>query len=170
MALPSQMLEEPILTEVASAGAGSRPLLSSSEQARKVAGAGRGPTPRATAPVLLTHKRGERDCFHKLVVDVSLPQKILQPLTARATVPPATVSGMASQVGLHQVITPATGNCLAMAIAQAATDAALDGPDRHLGLLTASLKREIKLSGLLDSKDQFAHDHRVHALAGVGRG
>ena len=68
------------------------------------------------------------------------------------------------------MVTPATSNYLAMAIAQAAADSTLGGSDPALSRLTASLKRGIQYSGLLHFEDQMAHDHRVHALANVHRG
>uniref|UniRef100_A0AAV1V7Y5 CCHC-type domain-containing protein n=2 Tax=Peronospora matthiolae TaxID=2874970 RepID=A0AAV1V7Y5_9STRA len=147
-------------------GAGTHSLLTSSEKARKQRGAGRGSAPSTTGPVLMTLKRNERGSFRQLVADLGRLPKALTTVRARATDVPTDVAELTSQLVIYPVITPATTNCLAMAIAQAATDASLDGPDRHLELLTACLKRGIKLSGLLDLEDQYAHDHRVHADAG----
>ncbi|KAE9338152.1 hypothetical protein PR003_g11649 [Phytophthora rubi] len=73
-------------------------------------------------------------------------------------------------LGIGEVTTPVTGNCMAMAVAQAAVDATLEGPDSALKSLTASIKRGIKYAGLLHLEDQMAHDHRVNALANVRRG
>uniref|UniRef100_A0AAV1TYS0 Uncharacterized protein n=1 Tax=Peronospora matthiolae TaxID=2874970 RepID=A0AAV1TYS0_9STRA len=50
---------------------------------------------------------------------------------------------MEMQLGLRAVVTPATGNCFAMSIVQAAMDANLDDPGRSLEHLTAYLKRGI---------------------------
>ena len=73
-------------------------------------------------------------------------------------------------LGLREVPTPATGNCLAMAIAQAVADSALDAPITALETLTASVKRGIKFAGLLNLEGQLPHDLRVNTLKNVGRG
>ena len=67
-------------------------------------------------------------------------------------------------MGLQEEITPLTGNCLAMAIAQALADAALDGPNDRLDRLTAIIKTGVLYTGLLHLEEHFAHDLRVAAL------
>uniref|UniRef100_A0AAV1U6S0 Uncharacterized protein n=1 Tax=Peronospora matthiolae TaxID=2874970 RepID=A0AAV1U6S0_9STRA len=88
--LPLEVVDGPIKTEIALAGAGLRPLLTLLDHVRRVAGAERGLAPRSAGPVLLAHLLRERDCFHKLVADVILSQTVLLSLNAQATAPPRT--------------------------------------------------------------------------------
>uniref|UniRef100_M4BFA4 Uncharacterized protein n=1 Tax=Hyaloperonospora arabidopsidis (strain Emoy2) TaxID=559515 RepID=M4BFA4_HYAAE len=77
---------------------------------------------------------------------------------------------MEQQLGLRLAVKTSTGNCLAVAIAQATMDADLDDPGRSLELLTACLKRGIGFTDLLDPEDQLANDQRFHLLDNVCRG
>ncbi|CAI5715370.1 unnamed protein product [Hyaloperonospora brassicae] len=73
-------------------------------------------------------------------------------------------------VGLREVSTPANGNCLAIALAQAFAESALAAPTMDQELLTAAIKRSIKYTGLFNLEDQLFHDLRVQALKNVGLG
>ena len=123
-----------------------------------------------TQPVIMTHKRRERKTFRKLVDRTRLDTLPSCALGARSQGLSEDLVTVESQIGVRSVATPATGNRLAMSIAQAVADATLAGPAQSLELLTASIKRGIKLSGLLGLAGQLAHDHRVNALANVQRG
>uniref|UniRef100_M4BZD0 Uncharacterized protein n=1 Tax=Hyaloperonospora arabidopsidis (strain Emoy2) TaxID=559515 RepID=M4BZD0_HYAAE len=129
----------------------------------------RGPAPTRSGPVLLTHKRQERKTFRQIIAQLQGPAAPALSLGVSTTTLPATMLELGQQLGIRTVVTPATGNCLAMAIVQAAADSDLNGSDLALDRLTASLKRGVKHSGLLHLEDQLAHDHRVQALANVKR-
>lgn len=144
--------------------------ITSEELQRKTSGLARGSVPVLPVPVIMTLKRNERKSFSHLAKGTNRQLTVALPIGARSVKPPETLAEMEHQLGLRSVVTPATGNCLAMAIAQAAVDATLDDPDRSLELLTACLKRGIKYTGLLNLEDQMAHDHRVHLLENVWRG
>ena len=73
-------------------------------------------------------------------------------------------------LGLREVVTPATGNCMAMAAAQAYVDADMHVNSNALERITASIKRGIKFTVLLHLEHNYAHDVRVQALRDVGRG
>ena len=137
---------------------------------RKKAGRERGPAPTSPIPVLLTRQRTERNSFSRLVQSLTKQRTEALPIGARSVNAPASLEELEQQLGLRSAVTPATGNCLAMAISQAAVDVNLDDPGRTLECLTACLKRGIKYSGLIDLEGQLAHDHRVNLLTNVGRG
>uniref|UniRef100_M4B6G7 Uncharacterized protein n=1 Tax=Hyaloperonospora arabidopsidis (strain Emoy2) TaxID=559515 RepID=M4B6G7_HYAAE len=67
---------------------------------------------------------------------------------ARATTTPADLKEFEGQPCIRSVVTTATGNCLAMEIAQSTADNILEDPGRSLKLTTASLKYGIKYSGM----------------------
>uniref|UniRef100_A0AAV1UFV4 Uncharacterized protein n=1 Tax=Peronospora matthiolae TaxID=2874970 RepID=A0AAV1UFV4_9STRA len=73
-------------------------------------------------------------------------------------------------LGLREVVTPATGNCMAMAVAQAYADADMYGESDAFERLMASAKRDIRFACLLKLDHTYAHDVRVQALRNVGRG
>ena len=137
---------------------------------RKEAAFKRGPAQRSTAPVLMTHKRRERSKFLQLQLQKDAGSRTHLQIGARSSISPSSISELSFQLGVREVTTPATGNCMAMAVAQASADAPLDGPDQMMERLTEILKKGIKYSGLLHLEDQFAHDHRVQALHNVHRG
>lgn len=74
------------------------------------------------------------------------------------------------QLALRAVTTPATGNCMAMAIVQALADHDLASADDILHAATSSLKLGIKHAGLLHMSEQFPHDTRLSTIVNVKRG
>ena len=92
------------------------------------------------------------------------------PIGARLVNAPDSLVELEQQLELRSAVTPATGNCMAMAISQEAVDANLDDPGRTIECLTSCLKRGIKYKGLLDLESQLAHDLRVNILTNVCRG
>ena len=83
---------------------------------------------------------------------------------------PSDMRSLVWLLGLGKVVTPATGNCMAMAVAQAYVDASMLGESDAFERLTASVKRGIRFTGLLNLELNYAHDVRVQALRNVGRG
>ena len=83
---------------------------------------------------------------------------------------PTDLKALIPLLGLQEAITPVTGNCLAMAVAQALADAALDGPNDQLERLTAIIKNGVLYTGLLYLEEHYAHDLRVNALFKAQRG
>ncbi|KAE8887586.1 hypothetical protein PF003_g28476 [Phytophthora fragariae] len=73
-------------------------------------------------------------------------------------------------LGMREVTTPSTGNCMAMALAQAIADHDLAAHGECLESLTTSLKRGIKWTALLNCTEQFNHFARTTTLINVGRG
>ncbi|CAI5728870.1 unnamed protein product [Hyaloperonospora brassicae] len=88
----------------------------------------------------------------------------------KPSVEPVHIREVLRIVGLRKVSTPANGNCLAIALAQAFAESALAAPAMDQELFTAALKRGIKSTGLLNLEDQLPHDLRVQALKNVGHG
>lgn len=123
--------------------------LTSEENLRKTAGQQRGTAPVTTVPVLLTLKYHERTALRKQLARTQNQLAAALPMGARSTTIPANLADLENQIGVRSVVTPATGNCLAMSIAQAVADANLEAPDHTLELVTASIKRGIKYTGLL---------------------
>lgn len=144
--------------------------LTAKDNARKQAGKARGKAPVSIGPVLMTKKRQERATFQSLSSTLVIPTSAPLSMGPRTAREPESMQEVEAMLGIREVTTPATGNCMAMAVAQAAVDATLEGPDSALKSLTASIKRGIKYTGLLHLEDQLAHDHRVNALANVRRG
>ncbi|CAI5705830.1 unnamed protein product [Peronospora effusa] len=85
------------------------------------------------------------------------------------TAVPQTFAAAIESLGLREVVTPASGNCLAMAVVQGATGADLAEPTSKLKQLTATLKLGDKEVGLLNLEDRIPHDIRVHILQNVNR-
>ncbi|KAE9067300.1 hypothetical protein PF007_g28125 [Phytophthora fragariae] len=73
-------------------------------------------------------------------------------------------------LGLRQVATPSTGNCMAMARAQATADHNLAAFDENLEKITAAIKRGIHWTGQLNYSEQFDHFTRTTTLVNVNRG
>ncbi|KAE9357793.1 hypothetical protein PR003_g1618 [Phytophthora rubi] len=73
-------------------------------------------------------------------------------------------------LSLCQVSTPASGNCMTMALAQALADNDLAAHDGTLGEITACLKRGIKWAGQLHLPEQVGHFVRMTTLINVQRG
>ena len=97
------------------------------------------------------------------------PRTQLQ-IGVRLKIKPTSISVMALQWRVREVITPAIESCSAKAVAQAAADVLLDGIDKRKERLRASSKGEINFLDFLHLKDQLAHDHRIHTLRNIQRG
>ncbi|KAG3205948.1 hypothetical protein PC128_g1088 [Phytophthora cactorum] len=134
--------------------------LTADDLARKKDAKSRGKVKILTGPVLMTKRRQERATFQaqRERVDISTQRPLR--LGARSAEPPDSFADIEHQLGVREIATPDTGNCLAMAVAQAAVNATLDGPSSALEPLTASVKRGIKYADLLHLEDQLVHDMR----------
>ncbi|KAE8915452.1 hypothetical protein PF003_g616 [Phytophthora fragariae] len=73
-------------------------------------------------------------------------------------------------LGIRSVVTPSSGNCMAMALAQAVADHNLAAFDDELEEMTAAIKRGIRWSGQLNYREQFDHFTRMTTLINVERG
>ncbi|POM81569.1 Hypothetical protein PHPALM_441 [Phytophthora palmivora] len=82
----------------------------------------------------------------------------------------ASFAHIEQNLGLKEVTTPSTGNCMAMALAQAEADNDLAVNDESFEKATASIKKGIKLSGLLNTAEQFDHYSRTATLEQIDRG
>ena len=90
-------------------------------------------------------------------------------LEPRSSIDPSDIRSLGRVLGLREAVTPDTGNCMAMAVAQAFADADLTGGSTDLERMTASIKRGIALAGLLHLEDSYCHDVRVQTLHNVER-
>uniref|UniRef100_A0AAV1VDT6 Uncharacterized protein n=1 Tax=Peronospora matthiolae TaxID=2874970 RepID=A0AAV1VDT6_9STRA len=147
-----------------------RPRLSSEDRVRQKDFKQRGPAPEISGPTLLAKQRLERKTCKRLVKQQQKGRCTSIPMDPRPETGPFHLNDLKRILGLREVPTPATGNCLAMAIAQAVADSALDAPLTVLEPLTASIKRVIKYAELLNLEGQRPHDLRVNTLKNVGRG
>ncbi|KAL3667569.1 hypothetical protein V7S43_007123 [Phytophthora oleae] len=128
------------------------------------------PAEMPTIPLLLTLKQRERTTL----------SKILQPLAEHTAgyaimekVRPVQTDGfkdLESNLGLTEVNTPSSGNCMAMALAQAVANHDLAAHDGVLEQATASIKRGIKVAGQMNMDQQFGHYARMNTLVNVNRG
>ncbi|KAE9022103.1 hypothetical protein PR002_g12066 [Phytophthora rubi] len=73
-------------------------------------------------------------------------------------------------LGIRSVVTPSSGNCMAMALAQAVADHNLAAFDDELEEMTAAIKRGIRWSEQLNYREQFDHFTRMTTLINVERG
>uniref|UniRef100_A0AAV1TQ58 OTU domain-containing protein n=1 Tax=Peronospora matthiolae TaxID=2874970 RepID=A0AAV1TQ58_9STRA len=147
-----------------------RPRLSSEDRVRQKDSKRRGAAPEISGPTLLAKQRLERKTCKRLVKQQQKGRCTSFPIDPRPETGPFHLNDLKRILGLREVPTPATGNCLAMAIAQAVADSALDAPLTVLEPLTASVKRGFKYAGLLNLEGQLPHDLRVNILKNVGRG
>uniref|UniRef100_A0AAV1USB4 CCHC-type domain-containing protein n=1 Tax=Peronospora matthiolae TaxID=2874970 RepID=A0AAV1USB4_9STRA len=140
------------------------------DQARKQAAGIRGPAVVTAGPALLTQQRRERLTCEKLLKLLPDRQCHSIPMDPKPPAEPIHMGELVSILGLREINTPANGNCLAIALAQAVAESALTAPTKDQELLTACIKRGITCTGLLNLEDQLPHDLRVQALKNVGRG
>jgi hypothetical protein len=82
----------------------------------------------------------------------------------------STFPAIENSLKLRQVSTPSTGNCMAMALAQAIADDDLVERNGRLETITACLKRGIKWAGQLHLLEQFDHYVRKTTLINMQRG
>uniref|UniRef100_A0AAV1SZ66 Uncharacterized protein n=1 Tax=Peronospora matthiolae TaxID=2874970 RepID=A0AAV1SZ66_9STRA len=140
------------------------------DRARKQAAGIRGPAVVTAGPALLTQHRRERLTCEKLLKLLPNRQYHSIPMDPKPPAEPIHMGELVSILGLREINTPANGNCLAIALAQAVAESALTAPTKDQELLTACIKRGITCTGLLNLEDQLPHDLRVQALKNVGRG
>ena len=144
--------------------------LSTQEHTRRNQALSRGKAQTRSSPLLLTLKSQERATCLKLLSRMHDKQKHAISLPPRPIDVPTDLKALIPLLGLQEAITPVTGNCLAMAVAQALADAALDGPNDQLERLTAIIKNGVLYTGLLHLEEHYAHDLRVNALFKAQRG
>ncbi|KAE9272876.1 hypothetical protein PF001_g27749 [Phytophthora fragariae] len=121
-------------------------------------------------PQLVALKQRERNSIAETVASLSSQKGKM--LTVQTT--PAqdliTFPDIEQALGLRQVATPSTGNCMAMARAQATADHNLAAFDENLEKITAAIKRGIHWTGQLNYSEQFDHFTRTTTLVNVNRG
>ena len=112
--------------------AGTSSCLTEVERVRKTAATARGRAPNASESMISTHKHRERKTFCALIAGVNSKRDPLLPWASRTSATVVDFPSLEKRLGARSVVTPATGNCLAMAIAQVAADSTLDGSDPTL--------------------------------------
>ncbi|RQM17332.1 hypothetical protein DD237_001114 [Peronospora effusa] len=123
------------------------------------------PPPILAEPQLMGLLQRERSHLLGLIAPQPLV-KLIQPFHTAFRA----VDDTAGQLQLRAVTTPATGNCMAMAIVQALCYTDLAAQDTQLAAATGSLKRGIKHAGQLHLGKQFPHDTRIATLIALQRG
>ena len=118
----------------------------------------------------MTLKSQDRATCLKLLISMNDEPTHAISMAPRQIEVPTDLKALTQILGLQEAITPVTGKCLAMAVAQAVADAALDGPNGCLERLAAIIKNSVHYTGLLHLEEPFAHELRVAALLNVGRG
>lgn len=148
-----------------------RPSVTITEEAKKQLYL-RATTPPKRPPTsqLLTRTQQERATLRQAVAEVlpSLGSIIPPKVMDLATEPD--LPTIEQDLGLTPVTTPATGNCMAMALAQAVSDHDLVADDGSLEFITACIKRGIHWAALLHFEEQFSHSVRTATLVNVHRG
>lgn len=81
-----------------------------------------------------------------------------------------TFKQMEKQLGMKEVSTPASGNCMTMTIAQAISNQSLAAKPHVMEKMTAAIKRGICWAGQLNCMEQFDHFTRTTTLVNMGRG
>lgn len=123
-----------------------------------------------STPELVGLKQRERKALSKAI-------ELLEDESG-SLLPPADYTGkklkefadIEDSLSLCQVSTPASGNCMTMALAQALADNDLAAHDEKLEEITACLKRGIKWAGQLHLPEQVGHFVRMTTLINVQRG
>ena len=123
-----------------------------------------------STPVFMTLKGQERDQCLSLASTLGAGTKCSLSLKPRPLIDPTDIRSLGRILGLREAVTPATGNCMAMAVAQAFADADLTGGSTNLERMTASIKRGVALAGLLHLEDNYCHDVRVQTFHNVEPG
>uniref|UniRef100_A0AAV1TGM4 Transposase n=1 Tax=Peronospora matthiolae TaxID=2874970 RepID=A0AAV1TGM4_9STRA len=98
-----------------------------------------------------------------------VPKRVLS-MEQRPQRVPSDLRSLVRLLGLREVVTPATWNCVAMAVAQTYAYADMRGESDAFERLTTSVKRGIWFAGLLNLDHNYARDVRVQALRNVRRG
>ena len=146
-----------------------QPLLLPAEEQIRVAGLARGQPPQVQGHLLLSRQTKSRATLSKLMQASYAGPSEVAPPGPMLTQVPQTFAEALNSLGMREVVTPASGNCLAMAIVQGATGQDLAEQTSKLGQLTATLKTGIKEVGLLNIEDRIPHDIRVTILQNVNR-
>ncbi|KAE9032084.1 hypothetical protein PR002_g9366 [Phytophthora rubi] len=123
-----------------------------------------------TTPQLVTLKQHERTILRKELEQIHQGRGPLLPMTAVTIKEDQGFSNIGRALGIREVNTPSTGNCMAMALAQAAADHDLAAHDAILETVTSSIKRGIRWTGKLNMSEQFNHFARTNTLINVKRG
>ena len=111
----------------------------------------------------------ERDAFKQLLDLLNSGAQHDTSIKSRHYELPYDMRGPQRLLELREAITTATGNIMAMDLAQAVADAPLDESSDVLERLTASINCDIHYTGLLLMEDKYAHDIRVSSLKNVGQ-
>uniref|UniRef100_H3GL61 OTU domain-containing protein n=1 Tax=Phytophthora ramorum TaxID=164328 RepID=H3GL61_PHYRM len=128
--------------------------------------------PKATksTPQLVALKQRERSTLRKLLGSTNLHKGGRLVITGTEDDVIKDFHDVERVLGIRQVTTPSSGNCMAMALAQAAADQHLAAYDATLEEVTTSIKRSIRWSGFLNMNEQFDHYTRTQTLINVKRG
>jgi hypothetical protein len=121
-------------------------------------------------PQLVTLKQRERNAIAVAVMEVQ--EEPVQPIECEQLEVDDIDSfqNIERLLGISEVATPASGNCMAMALAQAEADNSLADNDAALETITAALKRGICWTAQLYLNEQFNHYTRRATLISVERG
>lgn len=128
------------------------------------------PPPNPASPQLLVLKQKERSHLLQLTASSQLDWQPCVKLPKSDVKEFRSAEDMESKLRLTAVTTPATGNCMEMAIVQALCDSDLAAQDMKLAEATGSLKRGIKYSGQMHLAEEFPQNTRVATLIGVQHG
>ncbi|KAG1690419.1 hypothetical protein DVH05_028095 [Phytophthora capsici] len=123
-----------------------------------------------STPQLVALKSRERKVLRHAVNAAQQPLGKRMPPPAYSGEVLESFSAIEASLGLRQVNTPATGNCMAMALAQALVDTDLASQDDSLEAITKSLKQGICWAGQQNLQEQFDHYVRTSTLVNVQRG
>ena len=96
--------------------------------------------PTLSGPVMLTMKSQERDTCERILGILKDGSKRAHSMKLHPQRVPSNMRSLVRRFGLREVVTPATGNCMAMAVAQAYSDADMHGLSDVFERLTASVK------------------------------
>jgi len=121
-------------------------------------------------PQLLAWKQRERQAIEKAMQVVATQKGPPIACVDRALAYVTNFAEIETVLGIREVATPASGNCMAMAIAQALADHNLAAYDITLAEMTAAIKRGICWTGLMHCSDQFNHYTRMATLINMERG
>jgi hypothetical protein len=121
-------------------------------------------------PQLVALKQRERQAIAVEALSFEKRRGRLRACAQQTDTSPTKFPQIEKELGLRPVTTPASGNCMAMAIAQAVADHSMAAFSKQLEDITAAVKRGIKWTAQLNYAEQFGHFQRVTSLINLERG
>ncbi|CAI5713862.1 unnamed protein product [Peronospora destructor] len=122
------------------------------------------PPKQLATPQLVTLKQRERAALIQAVKEIDICRGDQPPMAKSDSNHTRDFPGIEEVLGIGPVTTPSSGNCMAMASAQAVADHDLAAHDGSLEAITASIKQGIRFSGHLNFDEQFDHYVRTATL------